>query len=64
MASKANDGPYEIVESRRKDVSKPLKPSKLLILELDVEVSMHERNREVTLPHGNIIRIISISKGS
>ena len=64
MASKANDGPYGIVESRRKDVSKPLKPPKLLIEELDVEVSMHERNREVTLPYDSIIRIISIWKGS
>ena len=64
MASKSNDGSYGIVDSRRKEVSKPLKPPKLLIVELDVKVSMHERNREVTFPHDNIIRIIRISKGS
>ena len=52
------------MDSGRKDFFKPPKPLKLLIVELDVEVSMHERNRDVPLPDDEIIRIMSILRGS
>jgi DNA polymerase elongation subunit (family B) len=59
MASMAGYGPCGNLGPGLKD---PMKPPKLLIVGLDIEVSTYARNGEMTLPHDDILSI-TISNG-